>query len=74
MKSLEPRRLAPWEEGALRLKDLVEEVGRLIACGDTTKLSLPLELKDDLSKYIGMRISILRTDTGYRTRILDEES
>ena len=67
--------LAPWEEAALRLNDLTEENGRLIASGDRMKFSLPLELKDDLNKYIGMRISILRTDinTDYRMRILDED-
>ena len=68
MKTLDPYRLLPWEEGSLRLRDLAEDEDRLIASGDRMKFSLPLELKDDLNKYIGMRISILRTDkiTDYR--------
>jgi hypothetical protein len=74
MKVSEAKRLSLWEEGALRLSDLTEDDGFLIASGDKLKLCLPLHLKDDLSKCLGRTISILRTDADYRMRMLDEKS
>jgi hypothetical protein len=70
----EPIRLNRWEEGALRLGDLAEEDGYLIATGDKVKFRLPLELKDDLRNNVGMRISILRTDSTYLIRIQGAQS
>ena len=67
-------RLAPWEEGALRLSNLAEEDGYLIASGDKIRFCLPLHMKVSLAKCLGLKISILRTDTEYITRILDEQS
>jgi hypothetical protein len=62
--------LSPWEECALLLDTLIEEEGCLIASGNKVVLRLPLEMKSDLDKYLGLRISILRTDTDFRIRIL----
>ena len=74
MTILECYRLVPWEEGTLKLVDLHEDDCRLIASGDKIRFSFPLEMKDKLSKCLGMRISILRTDDSYRMRILDDHS
>jgi len=74
MTVLEAHRLVPWEEGALKLSNLVEDNGYLVASGGGIKLCLPLYLKPDLAKYMGQRISILRTDIDYRMRILDGQS
>ena len=74
MKIFEAKRLSPWEEGALTLSDLTEDDGYLIASGGKFRLCLPLHLKDDLAKCLGRTISILRTDTDYRMRILNEQS
>ena len=75
MKVSEAKRLSPSEEGALTLIDLAEDGGFLIASGGgKLRLSLPLHLKDDLAKCLGQTISILRTDTDYRMRILDEQN
>ena len=72
MKAFEAHPLVPWEEGGLSLKEIAEDEGCLIAIGDNVRFRLPLELRDGLAKYIGMKISILRTDNGYRIRIRDE--
>jgi hypothetical protein len=73
MKASAPHYISPWEEGSLRLRNLAEEGGRLIAGGDSVKFSLPLDLKDKLAQFLGMKISILRTDIDdYRIRILDD--
>jgi hypothetical protein len=72
MTIFEAHRLSFWEEGALKLNNLLEDNGCLIASGDDIKLSLPLHMKANLAKCQGRRISILRTDTDYRIRILDE--
>ena len=74
MKVFEARPLVPWEEGGLRLREIAEDDGCLIAIGDKVRLRLPLELRDDLGKYFGMKISILKTDNGYCIRIQDEQS
>ena len=74
VKVSEAKRLSPWEEGALTLIDLAEDEGSLIASGGKFRLRLPLHLKDDLAKCLGRTISILRTDTDYCMRILDEQS
>jgi hypothetical protein len=74
VKNSGAKRLSPWEEGALTLIDLAEDEGSLIASGGKFRLCLPLHLKDDLTECLGLRISILRTDTDYRMRILDEQS
>lgn len=73
MTILECYHLVPWEEGTLKLVDLYEDECRLIASGDKIRFSFPLEMKDKLSKCLGMKISILRTDDAYRIRILDEQ-
>ena len=66
-------RLAPWEEGALKLSNLADDEGSLIASGGKVRLRLPLEMKANLANRVWLRISILRTDTDYRIRILDEQ-
>ena len=66
MTAPEVHRLIPWEEGTLRLSNLTEENGSLIASGERFRLCLPLEMKDKLGKCIGKKISILRTDEGYQ--------
>lgn len=71
MMFLEVHRLIPWEEGTLRLNSLVEEDGSLVVSGERFRLCLPLDMKDKLGKCIGKKISILRTDEGYRARVLD---
>jgi len=74
MTIFEAKRLSPWEEGALTLINLTEDDGYLIASGGKFRLCLPLLLKDDLAKCLGQTISILRTDTDYRMRILNQQS
>jgi hypothetical protein len=71
MTIFEAHRLIPWEEGTLRLSSLTEENGSLIASGERFRLCLPLDMKDKLAKCVGKKISILRTDEGYCTRVLD---
>ena len=65
-------RLVPWEEGALKLSNLAEDDGCLVASDGKVRLCLPLHMKVELAKYLGLRISILRTDTDYRIILLDE--
>jgi hypothetical protein len=72
MTIFEAYRLSPWEECALLLDSLIEDED-LIACGGKIMLHLPLQTKSDLDKCLGLRISILRTDTDYRIRILEEQ-
>jgi hypothetical protein len=67
-------RLSPWEESALLLDNLIVDVDCLTACGGRVMLRLPLTMKSDLEKCLGRRISILRTDTDYRMRILEGQS
>jgi hypothetical protein len=71
---LDTIRLAPWEEGALKLSNLKEDDGSLIASGGKVRLRLPLEMKANLANRVGLSISILRTDSDYLIRILDEQS
>ncbi len=71
MNIFEAYLLSPWEEYALLLETLIEEDGCLIACSGKVMLRLPLTMKSDLDKYLGLRISILRTDTDYFVRMLD---
>jgi hypothetical protein len=73
MTIFEAHHLSPWEEGALRLSNLTEANGCLVASGGKVRLCLPLHMKVELAKYVGLRISILRTDIGYRIRLLDEK-
>jgi len=74
LTAFEAYRLSLWEEGALRLNNLTEANGCLIASGGKVRLCLPLDMKGELSKYFGMKISILKTDNGYLIRIQDEQS
>ena len=74
MTVFEPYRLSPWEECALRLREIAEDEDHLIAIGDKVRLGLPLDLKGKLRKCLGLRISVLRTDADYCIRILDEQS
>ena len=74
VKVFEAKRLSPWEEGTLKLIGLAEEEGFLIASGEKSRLCLPLQMKVKLAKYLGQKISILRTDTDYLMRILDDQS
>ena len=74
MTIFEAIRLSPWEEGALRLSNLIEEDGCLIAIGGKVRLCLPLQMKANLAKCLGLRISILRTDIDYCMRILDKQN
>jgi hypothetical protein len=62
MTIFEAHRLIPWEEGTLPLNNLTEENGTLIASGDRIRLCLPLDMKADLAKCLGLKICILRTD------------
>jgi len=71
MKAKEVISLAPWEERALPLIRLIEVDGFLMASDGRVKICLPREMKADLTKCMGQRIAILRTDTDYRMRILD---
>jgi hypothetical protein len=73
MTLLEAHHLVPWEEGALKLRNLAEDDGCLVASGGKVRLCLPLHMKVELANYVGLRISILRTDIGYRVRLLDEK-
>lgn len=72
MTVFEVLHLVPWQECALRLRNLAEEDGCLIASDGKVKLCLPPEMKADLAKCLGLKISILRTDCDYRMRILDD--
>ena len=71
MKVIDAKSLAPWVEHALRLSDLAEEGSFLMASDGRVKICLQREMKADLTKCMGQRIAILRTDTDYRMRILD---
>jgi hypothetical protein len=71
---LEAYLLSPWEECALLLDTLIEEEGCLVAGSSKVMLRLPLEMKPDLDKYLGLRISILKTDTDFRIRIIEGRS
>ena len=74
MNLINAKRLAPWEEHALKLSELAEEGSFLMASDGKVKLCLPLEMKDDLARCLGHRISILRTDSDYRFRILGKST
>jgi hypothetical protein len=73
MKIIESYHLSPWEECVLLPDTLIEEEDCLVACSSKIMLNLPLQMKPDLDKCLGLRISILRTDTVYLMRILDEK-
>jgi len=68
---LEEIRLHLWQEWADKILQLVENDGILVACGSKSAVVLPLEMKDDLKVLLGQRVSILRTDSDYRFRIID---
>ena len=64
--------LEPWVEAFGQLHELREQDCYLeVGIGPTT-FALPSELKEKLKDCLGQRICILRTDTDYRIRILDE--
>lgn len=66
--------LDPWTEARGPLSELKEENGRLIAKIGPVRAKLPMELLQKLEDHIGQNIGILRTDSDYRCRFLDEEA
>lgn len=67
-----PIRFEPWTEARGPLSELKEENGRLIAKIGPVRVALPMELLQKLENHIGQNIGILRTDSDYRCRFLDE--
>lgn len=62
-----------WVETRGPLTELKEQNGLLIAKIGPVAVALPRELLQKLDDHIGQRIAILRTDSDYRCRFLDEE-
>ena len=69
-----PVRLASWMEAFGQLHELRDKDSYLEASIGSTIFGLPSELKEKLKDCLGRRICILRTDTDYRIRILDEQT
>jgi hypothetical protein len=66
------RRLQPWEETRGQLHELLERDGCLVARIGPVVVAIPDELEARLREQVGHTIDILRTDTDYRFRCLDE--
>ncbi len=64
-------RLAVWQEIAGTLEAIREEDGLMIACLNIGRITVPEELEAELRGYIGRRIAILRSDSGYHIRELE---
>jgi len=69
----EVQRIPPWAEARGQLHELMERDGCLVARIGPVAVELPDDLKEKLGDKVGHEIGILRTDTDYRFRCLDEE-
>jgi hypothetical protein len=69
-----PIRLDPWVEAFGQINELREQDDHIEARIGQRIFVLPSELKEKLNDCLSQRICILRTDTDYRIRILDEVS
>lgn len=65
-----PVRLEPWMEAVGHFHDLRDDEGYIIAKIGPASVALPSELKEKLKDCIGQRIGIIRTDVGYRFRVI----
>ena len=66
--------LRPWWEARGKFHALTEETDRLIAKIGPAKVAFPIELLPRLKDHVGHKIAILRTDSDFRIRCLDEEA
>lgn len=64
-------RLEPWIEVAGHFHELREDDGYIVAKIGPAIVALPSELEEKLKECIGQRITILKTDTDYRFRVLE---
>ncbi len=64
------KRLHPWQECAGTVDGLRSEDGILIADLSSHLVALPEEMEPELRPYLGRRIAVLRSDSGYHIREL----
>lgn len=74
MSVLEMRFLRLWEEVRGPFTHIEERDGQLLATIADLDIALPCYLKDFLEGHVDHKITILRTDSDYRFRCLDEEA
>jgi hypothetical protein len=67
-------RLQLWEEACGKLGEIQEADGYCLVTIGQVNVLVPGEFGAKLGTLRGQRISILRTDTDYGMRILDEQS
>jgi len=60
--------LEPWSDAVGVLRSVELEDVRALAKISHLKVSLPLDIADQLRDLIGQRIAVLRTDKDYRVR------
>ena len=64
------RRLSPWEDAVGGLREIHEEDGYCLAIIWPVTLALPLDMFAQLKDLRGKRIGVLRTEDGYRYRVM----
>jgi hypothetical protein len=74
MSVFEMRFLRLWEEVRGPFTHIEERDGQLLATIADLDIALPCYLKDLLKGHVSHTITILRTDSDYRFRCLDEET
>lgn len=67
------RFLRLWEEVRGPFTHIEERDGQLLVTIADLDIALPCYLKDLIEGHVGHKITILRTDSDYRFRCLDEE-
>jgi hypothetical protein len=70
----QPYHMRPWDEVYGQVYCIEEEDGQCIALIGKIPVVLPQDMTNKLAEAKGKRIGVLRTDTNYRMRILDEPS
>ena len=64
-------RLRPFEEAVGTLSELMDDEGVLVARIGKISIHLPEEMERVLRPLLCQRIGILRTDAGYRSRVIN---
>jgi hypothetical protein len=67
------RRLSLWEEAVGELREIREEGGCCLAVIGPISLVFPLDMFAQLKDLHGNRIGVLRTEDGYRYRVMKHE-
>jgi hypothetical protein len=63
-------RLKPWEEATGQLREVKLIDGICLTKIGPVDVILPEEIGENIKGFIGQRIGVLRTDNGYRFRVI----